>query len=124
MRQVIGRLAESVGLESEFLVGAPLDGDTRAEALDCLVCASEDDIFGIPCFRVGTRRFWGFDRVSEFLLALEELRIAPSGVASIDLVAEAVPSQSAVRADLVQQLKTPRSEGEDDYDEDTPGGCG
>ncbi|MEE3922499.1 disulfide bond formation protein DsbA [Micromonospora sp. BRA006-A] len=57
----------------------------RAEAVDRLEQAYHDDIFGIPYFRVGRHRFWGLDRVDDFVAELEHptpvRRPAPAGAA-------------------------------------------
>ena len=73
--------------------------DVRAEGVDCLAAAYDDDVFGVPYLRLGRHRFWGLDRVDAFL---EELaRAEPSAVVT-------VPAGIPVGA----------------YDRDTAGGCG
>jgi len=77
-REVIKALAASVGIDGDVVVNAAEDPDIQAEAVDCLVDAYEDDIFGVPYFRLGWHRFWGFDRLDEFLTVLLPKRIGHS----------------------------------------------
>ena len=81
---VISKVAEVAGLDPALIVGAPDSAEIRAAGVECLVRAYHDDIFGIPYFRVGRHRFWGLDRVGDFLteltgdtdpLPLEELKV-------------------------------------------------
>jgi 2-hydroxychromene-2-carboxylate isomerase len=68
--EVIGRLAARVGIDARVLAGAPAVPEIRAEGVDCLVAAYEDDIFGVPYFRLGRHRYWGLDRVEDFIAEL------------------------------------------------------
>lgn len=65
--EVIATAATRAGLDPELLVGAPNAPEIRAEAVDCLYQAYLDDVFGIPYLKWGRHRFWGFDRVDDFL---------------------------------------------------------
>jgi 2-hydroxychromene-2-carboxylate isomerase len=96
--QVIRALAESVGLDGEAVAGAVDDPEVRAEGVECLVEAYEDDIFGVPYLRLGWHRFWGFDRLDDFLAAFGN------------------------GAQAERPAKVPRLVGA--YDTDTAGGCG
>lgn len=99
---VIERVAFSIGLDGTAVARAHEDNDIRAEGVDCLADAYEDDIFGVPYFRIGWQRFWGFDRISAFVCALD----GPGIAASLgDVPAEA---SAAIGA----------------FDVDSPGGCG
>jgi 2-hydroxychromene-2-carboxylate isomerase len=93
---VLTAVASAAGLDPALVLGAPEDPDVRAESVGCLVRAYHDDIFGIPYFRVGRHRFWGYDRVDAFLAALRQ-------PATVSVAAPAVPAG---------------------YDSDTAGGCG
>ncbi len=98
-REVLGEVCADAGLPAEALAAAPGRADVRAEGVDCLVAAYEDDVFGVPYLRLGRHRFWGLDRVDAFL---EELgRAEPSAVPQ-------VPAGIPVGS----------------YDRDTAGGCG
>lgn len=96
----IRALAAETDLPADALVGAVHSADIRMRAVDCLVTAYEDDIFGVPYFRLGHHRFWGLDRVADFAAALlgEPDAVPP------------VPEALAARVGA--------------YDTDTAGGCG
>lgn len=67
---VLGKVAVEAGLDPALILAAPDSEEIRAEAAQCLVRAYHDDIFGIPYFRVGRHRFWGLDRLDDFLTEL------------------------------------------------------
>ncbi|MFI6042477.1 2-hydroxychromene-2-carboxylate isomerase [Nocardia sp. NPDC051321] len=67
--EVIRGLAVQTGLDGDELVGAVHAADLRAEGADCLARAYDDDIFGVPYLRLGRQRFWGLDRVDQFIEA-------------------------------------------------------
>jgi 2-hydroxychromene-2-carboxylate isomerase len=90
---VIGELAAGLGLDPDAHAGAADDPELRTEALDALLALDRDGVFGVPFFTVGRDRFWGLDRLPQFVAAVrgaalpldeivapEELaRIAPGG---------------------------------------------
>ncbi len=94
---VLRAVAEEAGLDGDRLVAAPESDEIRALGTGCLVTAYHDDIFGIPYFRIGRHRFWGLDRLDDFLAELLGSASAP------------VPSGEPVRVLA---------------DTDTAGGCG
>jgi 2-hydroxychromene-2-carboxylate isomerase len=115
---VIRRLADSVGLDGAEIANAIEDPDIRAQGVRCLVEAYEDDIFGVPYFRIGHHRFWGIDRVDRFI---EQVQAA--------CCASFPPPTSAVRNGSVNGgVSRKRSHAGGDlagpYDYDTAGGCG
>jgi 2-hydroxychromene-2-carboxylate isomerase len=63
----VRRAAKEAGLDPETAVAAPESGSVREEAVDCLYRAYLDDIFGIPYLKLGRHRFWGLERVDDFL---------------------------------------------------------
>jgi 2-hydroxychromene-2-carboxylate isomerase len=99
-RDVIRRLAGVAGLDGDQLVPSVETPELRAEGVEALYDAWNDDIFGVPYFRNGRHRFWGADRVDSFLESL--------GAASAPEAALPEAVQAAVGA----------------YDHDTSGGCG
>jgi 2-hydroxychromene-2-carboxylate isomerase len=103
---VVHALSTAIGLDADAIVAAAHDPEIRAEGVACLVEAYEDDIFGVPYLRLGWRRFWGYDRLDDFLrwypAAAEE---------SGDLFDPLVAIPAAV-------CSAPP------YDADTAGGCG
>lgn len=90
---------DDAGLDGAGLLAAVDRDDVRAEGIDCLVTAYEDDIFGVPYLRLGRQRYWGFDRADVFLA---------------DLRAQEVPEPPTVPVTVPQGS----------YDNDTAGGCG
>lgn len=106
---VIGDLARQLGLDGEAVATAVEDAEIREEAIECLARAYEDDIFGVPYFRFGSHRFWGFDRLDTFLEVFLPRVAGQSAVPGRDQL-EAIPRevQAVVGA----------------YDTDTAGGCG
>jgi 2-hydroxychromene-2-carboxylate isomerase len=103
-REVIAELAARAGLEAAELAAAPEDAGLRARGVDGLVAAYEDDIFGIPYFRIGRHRFWGLDRLEDFLREWS--------------------SRPAPPVSSVPDVPTPLLTAVGDYDRDTAGGCG
>lgn len=95
--QVVRRLATGVGLDPDLVTTAPRDPDVRVEGLECLISAWDGDVFGFPYFRLGRHRFWGVDRLADFLDALGHLATG-----------------------------TPQTDPDEipPFDEDTAGGCG
>jgi 2-hydroxychromene-2-carboxylate isomerase len=106
---VIRVLAESVGLDGDAIAGAVDDPEIRAEGLDALVDAYEDDIFGVPYLRLGWHRFWGFDRLEDFLAEYTATLESATGSRAEN-----------PEAGIPDRLK--RLVGA--YDRDTVGGCG
>jgi len=102
--RVIEALAQSVGLDGDAICGAVDDSEIRAEGVDALVDAYEDDIFGVPYLRLGWQRFWGYDRLDDFLAEYTRT------VGRRDHPEEGIP-------DPVKGLVGA-------YDRDTAGGCG
>lgn len=98
---VVGKVAEEAGLDPDLARGAAGDPDVCSEAVSCLLTACDDDVFGIPYFRTGRQRFWGYDRVDDFVAALGH----PAAADPLDQVPAAVRKAGA-------------------YDTDTAGGCG
>ena len=94
--EVLGKAAAAAGLDGDSLAAATEDPGVRAGGVDCLVRAYEDDVFGVPYFRVGRHRFWGYDRVDDFVDAVRGTAPTP------------VPVTAAAAG----------------YDSDTAGGCG
>jgi hypothetical protein len=95
------------------MASATADPAIRAEAVDCLEAAYEDDIFGVPYFRLGHHRFWGVDRVDDFLA--EYLALGQEGSPPVDRAGAPVHVPD-IPAELGLQIGA--------YDTDTAGGCG
>lgn len=111
--EVLHRVAEAAGFDGDEMVAAAHDPALRAEGVDALAAAYDDDVFGIPYFKVGRHRFWGLDRVDGFL---DELipALQKAGVDVAEPVPEAIDDQ--VPAALLERVGA--------YDSDSAGGCG
>jgi 2-hydroxychromene-2-carboxylate isomerase len=68
--EVLERIARDCGLDPGEVLAAADDSARRAEGADCLAQAWHDDVFGVPYFFAGRQRFWGVDRLDDFLAAL------------------------------------------------------
>jgi len=64
--EAICRLAAEVALDADLLLAAVDDEEVRAEAAAMLYRAYQDDVFGVPYYKVGHQRFWGIDRFEAF----------------------------------------------------------
>jgi 2-hydroxychromene-2-carboxylate isomerase len=106
--EVVRAACAAIGLDGDAVVGATEDPEVRAEGVACLVEAYEDDIFGVPYLRLGWRRFWGFDRLDEFLGWY---------AAAVD---ERGAGDAAAMAGIPAAVRATRHP----YDSDTAGGCG
>ena len=74
-RSVVVAVADSIGLDGKALASAPDDPELREEGVAALEDGYMDDIFGVPYFLLGPHRFWGLDRLDDFIAALQ-LRLA------------------------------------------------
>jgi 2-hydroxychromene-2-carboxylate isomerase len=104
-REVLGPVLAGAGLPVEPLLAAPDDPRLRAAGVDALLEAHEDDIFGIPYVKWGMQKFWGLDRLADFLAVWEPTLEPPADDPMAGLPA---PALAAVGA----------------FDHDTAGGCG
>jgi 2-hydroxychromene-2-carboxylate isomerase len=95
LRKVIAQ----AGLDADFLFEAAQSPDIHEEGIRCLMSAWDDDVFGFPYFLHRRQRFWGLDRVPDFLETLD----LPGG--------DPPP-------------ETPDPATVPGFDEDTVGGCG
>jgi 2-hydroxychromene-2-carboxylate isomerase len=69
-RDVIGGLAGEVGLDPNRLAGAVEDHSLRERGAEMLLQACRGGIFGVPYFVNRFERFWGIDRLGQFLASL------------------------------------------------------
>lgn len=106
--KTLAEVAGQAGLDGAAMVAAEHDPAIRAEAVDAMVAGYEDDVFGIPYFKIGRHRLWGLDRVDDVVAALE----ATAGTAAPvePVTADGVPAAVVARIGS--------------YDRDTAGGCG
>lgn len=103
---VVRRLGDAIGADGDLLALATEDPQIRAKGVDCLAAAWHDDIFGIPYLRLGRHRFWGYDRLDDFLEQFLPARGKSEATDPLDGVP--LPLRSMIGV----------------YDADTAGGCG
>jgi 2-hydroxychromene-2-carboxylate isomerase len=101
-------IVTTAGLPVEPLLNATDDEEIRAEAVAGLLKIYDEDIFGVPYFMLGRQRFWGLDRLGDFLDAF------------LPTVAPAIPVEVDPMADIPQ----PALAAIGAFDHDTAGGCG
>lgn len=92
----------------------------REQAVAGLVEAYNDDVFGIPYFKSGSRRYWGLERVDWFLAAYDDWRTTGShrGVIPHEQAGTTAGASSADDTDITAAGM------EAAMDTDSPGGCG
>jgi len=102
-RSVVEKIAEEIGLDSQVTINAPNDDRIREQAVQALYQCYCDDVFGVPFFMNGYQKYWGVDRLDDFLCSTGLF-----GKRNTDL--KDGPMEVVVR--------------EGAYDTDHPGGCG
>ncbi|MFF7559734.1 2-hydroxychromene-2-carboxylate isomerase [Streptomyces pseudovenezuelae] len=90
-RATIGRLAADVGVSADAAEHAADDDGIRAEGTRALLDIHRDDVFGVPFFIHRRQKFWGVDRLTDFLTALGE----PTGQPRPGAPAESAPPVAA-----------------------------
>lgn len=68
----IALIATELGLDSSALRDAHQDPALRQQGLQCLRACVRDGVFGVPFFVTARERFWGLDRLPEFIGALAQ----------------------------------------------------
>jgi len=68
--EVVGAVGGQVGLDPHVLATAADDPRLRTEGLDALRAIARDGVFGVPFFIAGRDKFWGVDRMADFVAAL------------------------------------------------------
>jgi 2-hydroxychromene-2-carboxylate isomerase len=66
----IASIGSALGLDPAALCDAHRDPSNRQQGIEALRRAWRDGVFGVPFFVLGHERFWGQDRVDEFLQAV------------------------------------------------------
>jgi len=107
------RTLDKAGLDPEPLVTAVDDPAIRAEGVAALVDVYNDDVFGVPYFKLGRERFWGLDRLDDFLVALAWAREQEQPPAEPDGQGISLTGVPGTAVDAVGH-----------FDHDTAGGCG
>lgn len=63
-------IAERAGLDADEVCAAADDPRLRSAGVQELLRIERDGVFGVPFFTYGFDRFWGLDRVADFVAAL------------------------------------------------------
>jgi 2-hydroxychromene-2-carboxylate isomerase len=66
----IAELAADVGVPTEAANGAAEDERVRRLGVEALLAIDRDDVFGVPFFINRRQKFWGVDRLPDFLKSL------------------------------------------------------
>ncbi|MDQ1026950.1 2-hydroxychromene-2-carboxylate isomerase [Streptomyces umbrinus] len=83
-RTVIAGFAGELGLGQEELACAADDSSLRAEGVRVLLEIQRDGVFGVPFFVDHYDKYWGVDRLPDFVAAIEERTAAdPAGVPGV-----------------------------------------
>jgi 2-hydroxychromene-2-carboxylate isomerase len=69
--EVVGALGADLGLDPHLLATAADDPPLRTEGLQALRAVARDGVFGVPFFIAGREKFWGVDRMADFVAALD-----------------------------------------------------
>lgn len=104
--EVLEEVLRQAGLPIVPLLTAPYDPHIQSEGIDALMHVYEDDVFGVPYFRSGPHKFWGLDRVTDFITA-----VTPPATE-----APATGDETPLPAPVLLAIGA--------YDHDTAGGCG
>ncbi|MFC9386497.1 2-hydroxychromene-2-carboxylate isomerase [Streptomyces venezuelae] len=75
---VVADIATGIGIDARAAAGAADDPGLRREGLRLLHDIDRDGVFGVPFFVHGYSRFWGLDRLGDFVGHLRQ-RTAPAG---------------------------------------------
>jgi len=71
-RSTIGDIGAELGLSRTEMANASDSDDLRAEGVRILRDVRDDGVFGVPFFLHGRSRFWGVDRLPQFVAQLRE----------------------------------------------------
>ncbi|HKP94814.1 MAG TPA: DsbA family protein [Fibrobacteria bacterium] len=71
------RVAGALGLDGRKILSAPMDEAIRDEGAEALNACVRDGVFGVPFFVHGYQKFWGLDRLEDFLATLADAPAFP-----------------------------------------------
>ncbi len=89
---VLQAVGLDVGVEPDLLTTAVDDPTSQARGTKCLAAAWDDGVFGVPYFRAGRHRFWGVDRLEDFLDVLASSHAATDPLRGIPAAAQSALS--------------------------------
>ncbi|RDI17655.1 2-hydroxychromene-2-carboxylate isomerase [Rhodococcus sp. AG1013] len=62
----VAEVAAEIGLDGPAMAQAVSDPEVRTAAVETMLTAYRDGVFGVPFFVRGVNRFWGMDRLDAF----------------------------------------------------------
>ncbi|MBU7597308.1 DsbA family protein [Streptomyces sp. XM4193] len=65
--EVMAEIATELGLDADVLANAHKDPELRRRGAETLAESAHDGLFGVPFFIHGRDKFWGVDRVEQFV---------------------------------------------------------
>ncbi|WP_433273313.1 2-hydroxychromene-2-carboxylate isomerase [Actinosynnema sp. CS-041913] len=77
-RATVADIASRLGLDAAEVSNACDDEDLRARGVDLLMDVCRDGVFGVPFFVHRFTRFWGVDRLPDFITHVRS-KLAPAG---------------------------------------------
>ncbi len=72
----VAEAGQALSLDSALMRHASLDVDVRRAGLECLKDCVRGSVFGVPFFTVGREKFWGIDRLPDFIGAVAQVTSA------------------------------------------------
>lgn len=76
-RETVGEIAAELGLNPAEVAGASDDPELRAQGVELLMEVCKDGAFGVPFFVHRFTRFWGVDRLPDFVAHVRS-KLAPA----------------------------------------------
>ncbi|MFD7901706.1 2-hydroxychromene-2-carboxylate isomerase [Kitasatospora sp. NPDC059722] len=70
------KIAETIGADPEALARAHEDPEIRELGMAALGSLHRDGVFGVPFFICGFDKYWGVDRLPDFLRRLQSLKVS------------------------------------------------
>jgi 2-hydroxychromene-2-carboxylate isomerase len=115
--EVLEQLGNECGIQAAEIGSAANSPAIEQEAVECLVAAWNDGVFGIPFFKIGNDKFWGVDRLSAFVAAMRGQAFSFEGERCAVKLDGAAPEE-----DAPWPLDVENAVGR--FDTDAAGGCG
>lgn len=66
----VAEVGNALGLQTAALHESHQDPAIRTQGLQALQACIKGDVFGVPYFALGRERFWGIDRLPDFVMAV------------------------------------------------------
>jgi 2-hydroxychromene-2-carboxylate isomerase len=80
----VGRIGAELGLDPEATASAWRDPGLRADGVAALLSADRDGVFGVPFFVNGRQKFWGVDRLADFVASAARAPV-PAALSTVAL---------------------------------------